>query len=41
MFMLGMGREELSVSSFLSGKYLCSIFMVSCHFCFSIELSVL
>lgn len=34
MFVLGMDREELSISSGLSGKHLCSTFMYSCHFFF-------
>lgn len=41
MFVLGMDREELNISSGLSGKHLCSTFMYSCHFFFSIKLSVL
>lgn len=34
MFVLGMDRDELSISSGLSGKHLCSTFMYSCHFFF-------
>lgn len=34
MFVLGMAREELRISSGLSGKHLWSTFMYSCHFFF-------